>query len=281
MLPGHCKDVAVKDVSFPLTRENIDRAIEGKRAYTRCDHYVLRNCEDLAVVRVVKEEGKELFRPIVEHEVVSLPQTTVFIQDDSVDVINAPSMARIAQRHPGMTVVVQGLFNHISFIEPTEVLELMVVDVVPPSPSKLSVLVERALVSGLIDLPVVPSYHEIDLNEKVQEVTTEGVLFPCQASGLVATGMVYYLDQMPMMSGDVTLIGCDLSARIYRSLYPRDVERIEMCPQELAPRDGRKCLVKCCKVRDGFQIKDGMAIVPWGATVLEVAGAINALFSPP
>lgn len=281
MLPGHCKDVAVKDVSFPLTRENIDRAIAGKRAYTRCDHYVLRNGEDLAVVRVVKEEGKELFRPIVEHEVVSLPQTTVFIQDDSVDVINAPSMARIAQRHPSMTVVVEGMFNHISFIEPTEVLELMVVDVVPPSPSKLSVLVERALVSGLIDLPVVPSYQEIDLNEKVQEVTTEGVLFPCQASGLVAPGNVYYLDQMPTIAGNVTLIGCDLSARIYRTLYKDEVPRIEMCPQELAPRDGRKLLVKCCKVRDGFQIKDGMAIVPWGATVLEVAGAINALFSPP
>lgn len=273
--------MAVKDVSFPLTRENIDRAIAGKRAYTRCDHYVLRNGEDLAVVRVVKEEGKELFRPIVEHEVVSLPQTTVFIQDDSVDVINAPSMARIAQRHPSMTVVVEGMFNHISFIEPTEVLELMVVDVVPPSPSKLSVLVERALVSGLIDLPVVPSYQEIDLNEKVQEVTTEGVLFPCQASGLVAPGNVYYLDQMPTIAGNVTLIGCDLSARIYRTLYKDEVPRIEMCPQELAPRDGRKLLVKCCKVRDGFQIKDGMAIVPWGATVLEVAGAINALFSPP
>jgi len=281
MLPGHCKDVAVKDVDFPLTKESIDSAIEGKKAYTRCDHYVLRNGEDLAVVRVVKEEGKELFRSIVEHEVVSLPETTGFLRDDSVDVINAPSMARIAQRHPGMTVVVQGMFNHISFIGPTDVLELMVVDVVPPSPSKLSVLVERALVSGLIDMPVVPSYHEIDLNDMVREVTTEGVLFPCQASGLEATGDAYYLDQMPTISGDVTMIGCDLSARIYRTLYKQDVPRIEMCPQELAQHDGRKCLVKCCKVRDGFQIKDGMAIVPWGATVLEVADAINALFSPP
>jgi hypothetical protein len=281
MLPGHCKDVAVKDVDFPLTKENIDRAIAGKKAYTRCDHYVLRNGEELAVVRVVKEEGKELFRHIVEHEVVSLPDSTVFFRDDSVDVINAPSMARIAQRHPGKTVVVQGSFNHISFIGPTEGLELMVVDVIPPSPSKLSVLVERALVSGLVDLPVVPSYIEIDLNDMVKEVSTEGVLFPCQASGLEAPGKVYYLDQMPTIPGDVTLIGCDLSARIYRTLYKEDVPRIEMCPQELAQHYKGNSLVKCCKVREGFQIKDEMAIVPWGATVLEVADAINALFSPP
>ena len=177
MLPGHCKDVAVKDVSFPLTRENIDRAIEGKRAYTRCDHYVLRNCEDLAVVRVVKEEGKELFRPIVEHEVVSLPQTTVFIQDDSVDVINAPSMARIAQRHPGMTVVVQGLFNHISFIEPTEVLELMVVDVYPPPVQALG-----GRGAGVVSGPHRPAgtiYHEID-STRSPGGHHRKVSFPCQ-----------------------------------------------------------------------------------------------------
>ncbi len=53
-----------------------------------------------------------------------------------------------------------------------------------------------------------------------------------------------------------------------------------MCPQELAPRDGRKRLVKCCRVREGYQIKENLAIVPWGATVQEVADAINALLAP-
>lgn len=31
MLPGHCKDVAVKKVEFDLTAENIEREIQGKR----------------------------------------------------------------------------------------------------------------------------------------------------------------------------------------------------------------------------------------------------------
>jgi hypothetical protein len=133
----------------------------------------------------------------------------------------------------------------------------------------------------MVDLPIVPSYQEIDLNRLAEGVTTEGVLFPCLASGLRSQRTMYYLDQVPTIDKEVTLVGCDLSGRIFASLYRRDVPRIDMCPQELAPKDGRKRLVKCCKVRDGFQIKGDLAIVPWGATVQEVADAIKALFGSP
>ncbi len=279
MLPGHCKDVAVKEVDFPLTREDIAREIAGKKAYTRCDHYVLRNGEDMAVVRVVKAEGKELFRPIIEHEVIALPDSIAYVEDPEADVLNAPAMAALSREHPGKTVVVQGLFNHISFLQPGEMMDLQVLDVVPPSPSKLSVLVRRALESGMVDLPVVPEYREIDLNALAREVRTEAVLFPCQASGLTSDRPMFFLDQVPVIDRDVTLVGCDLSARIYRTLYRKDVQRIEMCPQALAPNDGRKRLVKCCKVREGYQLKGDLAIVPWGATVQEVADAIKALFA--
>lgn len=279
MLPGHCKDVAVKEVGFPLTKENIAREIAGKKAYTRCDHYILRNGRDLTVVRVTKQNGVELFRPIVEHEVIALPEDIVFIEGSTVDVLNAPAMAMLSKEHPGKTVVVQGMFNHISFVQPDNIMELEVLDVVPPSPSKLSVLVEKALGSGMVDLPVVPTYREIDLNTLARDVLTEGVLFPCQASGLTSDRPKYFLDQVPVIDKEVTLVGCDLSARIYRSLYHKDIGRIEMCPQALAPKDGRKRLVKCCKVREGYQIKGDLAVVPWGATVQEVADAIKALLA--
>ncbi|WP_019177143.1 DUF7714 family protein [Methanomassiliicoccus luminyensis] len=279
MLPGHCKDVAVKEVDFPLTKTSINAAIKGKKAYTRCDHYVLRNGADMAVVRVAKADGMELFRPIVEHEVIALPRDVVFIEDDSVDVINPSMMARVAKKHPGKTVVVQGLFGHVSFFSPQELLELSVLDVIPPSPSKLSVLVERALSSGMVDLPIVPTFENIDLSELAKGVATDAVVLPCKASGLRSDRKMFYLDQVPVIDAEATLVGCDLSARIYRSLYNEKIERIEMCPQELAPKDGRKRLVKCCKVREGFQIKGDLAVVPWGATVQEVAQAITALFS--
>ena len=279
MLPGHCKDVAVKEVDFPLTEACIDEAIRGKKAYTRCDHYVLRNGNDVAVVRVAKAEGKELFRPIIEHEIVALPQDVVFVEDERVDVLNPTMMAIVSRQYPGKTVVVQGLFGHVSFFSPQEVLELHVLDVVPPSPSKLSVLVERALSSGMIDLPVIPTFEEIDLTKLAEGVSTEAVVFPCKASGLRSDRKALYLDQVPTIDAEATLVGCELSARIYRSLYRKEIKRIEMCPQELAPRDGKKRLIKCCKVREGFQLKGDTAIVPWGATVQEVAQAVTALFS--
>lgn len=280
MLPGHCKDVAVKKVDFDLTAENIEREIQGKKAYTRCDHYVLRHGGDVAVVAITKAEGMELFRPIVGHRILALPDDVDFVIDPTVDVINPSSMAKVAEAHPGRTVVVEGLFGHVSFAQPDEIIHLDVLDVVPPRPSKLSVLVERALLSGLIHFPVVPRYEEVDLNELAADVKTPAAVFPCEASGLTSERKAYYLDQLPDVSEEATLVGCDLSARIYRTLYHRDIARVEMCPQELAPRDGRKRLVKCCRVREGYQIKGDLAIVPWGATVQEVADAINALLTP-
>lgn len=280
MLPGHCKDVAVKKVDFDLTVENIEREIQGKKAYTRCDHYVLRHGDDVAVVAITKAEGMGLFRPIVDHRVLALPDNVDLVIDPTVDVINPSSMAKVAEAHPGRTVVVEGLFDHVSFVMPDEIIRLDVLDVVPPRPSKLSVLVERALLSGLVHFPVVPRYEEIDLNELAADVKTPAAVFPCEASGLTSEKKAYYLDQLPDVGEEATLVGCDLSARIYRTLYHDDISRIEMCPQELAPRDGRKRLVKCCRVREGYQIKENLAIVPWGATVQEVADAINALLAP-
>ena len=280
MLPGHCKDVAVKKVGFDLTAENIEREIQGKKAYTRCDHYVLRHGNDVAVVAITKAEGKELFRPIIGHRVLALPDEVDMVVDETVDVINPSAMAKVAEAHPGRTVVVEGLFGHVSFVMPDEIVRLDVLDVVPPRPSKLSVLVERALLAGLVHFPVIPHYEEIDLNELLSNIGTAAVIFPCEASGLNMERKVYYLDQVPDVAEEATLVGCDLSGRIYRTLYHRDIARVEMCPQELVPRDGRKRLVKCCRVRDGYQIKDDLAIVPWGATVQEVADAINALLTP-
>lgn len=144
MNPDHCKDVSLRHVDFSLTVDNIARNIAGKKAYTRTGYMILRHGEEIAVIKVIKQGGKDLFRPISGHEIVSLPEDTVFIRDEAIDVLNASQMARKAREHSGKTVVVSGMFNHVSFLQEENLLDLFVVDVVPPSPSKLSVLVERA-----------------------------------------------------------------------------------------------------------------------------------------
>ena len=277
MNPDHCKDVSLRHVDFPLTEENIAGNIDGKKAYTRTDFMILRNGEETAVIKVTKEKGKDLFRPICGHEVVSLPDDTIYLKDETIDVLNQSQMARVARQHQGKTVVVSGMFNHVSFLQEENLLDLFVVDVVPPSPSKLSVLVERAFSTGLVDLPIVPHYQDVDLNELERKVTAKGVMFPCRASGLESKRKVFFLDETPVLEEEVTLIGCDLSRRIYRSVYKREAGAIDMCPRNLAKTKG-KTLVKCCSVKEGFVIDGDVASVPWGATVLDVVGAINSLF---
>lgn len=278
MIPDHCKDVSLRSVDFRLTPENILKNSRGKKAYTRTRYIVLRNKNDFAVVRVEKENGVELFRRIVSVEVVSTPSDTVFIDDPSIDVLNLPQMARLSALNKGKTVVVSGMFNHVSFIKDAERLELRVFDVVPPKPSKLSVLVEKALNSGLVDLPVVPVWENLDLNVIAENVRTPAVVFPCRASGLRSEKKVYFLDETPRVETESTLIGCDLSKRIWRSLYRTKIKHLDMCPRDMAPKDQAARLVKCCKVKEGYELEGRTAVVPWGATVADVSAAISTLF---
>lgn len=277
-LPDHCKDVSLRHVDFPLTRENILSSFQGKVAYTRTDFMVLRNGEDTATVRVIKRGGKDLFRPIIDLEILSLPEDTVFIHDEGIDVLNMSQLARLVRENGGRTVVVSGMFSHVSFLKAERLLDLRVLDVVPPSPSKLSVLVERALSSGLVERPIVPSYVDVDIMEKERMVRTPGVIFPCRASGLSSEKRMFYLDETPTIDVESTLIGCDLSRRIFQHIYRRPIEFLDICPQNLAPRDGVPTIVKCCKVKEGCVIEGSVASVPWGATMMDVVQALQALF---
>jgi len=170
------------------------------------------------------------------------------------------------------------MFSHVSFLKAERLLDLRVLDVVPPSPSKLSVLVERALSSGLVERPIIPSYVDVDIMEKERMVRTPGVIFPCRASGLSSEKRMFYLDETPTIDVESTLIGCDLSRRIFQHIYRRPIESLDICPQNLAPRDGVPTIVKCCKVKEGCVIEGSVASVPWGATMMDVVQALQALF---
>lgn len=277
MLPGHCKDVSLREVDHELTPEAIAVAMRGRKAYTRSDYMVLRNGDDHAVLRLRKEEGKGLFRPVISAEPLSLPEDTVFVRDPSMDVINPSALLRLSMRHPGKTVVVEGMFNHLNFVHRLEGLPLRVVDDVPPSPSKLSVLTEMALASGFLDLPIVPEVVDIDIRSFLPQVGTEAVMFPCRVSGIGAGMPVYFLDEAPELGHEVTLIGCHLSKRIFESLYRREPPFINVCPKDHVPDDGVPTIVKCCKVKEGFEAEGVLRSVPWGATVPEVAEAVRSL----
>ena len=274
----HCKDVSVREVGFPLTSEKIAENMSDWKAYARCEFLILRNGDEYAVLRVTKEDGIGLFKKVIDYEILSLPEDTDYVCDGSIDVLNIPSLAKIQSEHPGKGVVIEGIFSHMVFIRDLEPMMLEVIDDVPPSPSKLGVLVRKALDSDFINLPIMIHEIVIDMGSKVSDVRTEAVMFPCKVSGLKADIPTYYLDGSPELGHDVTLIGCNLSKRIFESLYRRTPEFINVCPADYVKGE-RKTIVKCCKIREGHVIDGNIAKVPWGATVPEIVDAINDLFS--
>lgn len=274
----HCKDVSVRDVDFSLDEDSISAMMEGWTAYVRTEYLVLRHGDELAVVELRKSGGDGLFRRLESFGIVSLPKDTAFVDDPSLDVLNTPALARLQLAHPGKTVVVRGMFSHINFVKGLEPVRLMVVDNVPPSPAKLGVLVDMALASGFVDLPIVKEERVIDMASCAKSAETGAVMFPCRVSGLTADVPYMFLDDAPEeVPEDVTLVGCHLSRRIFEALYRRDVPFMNVCPADYVD-EKVKTIVKCCKVKSGHVIEGNVARVPWGATVPEVVEAINALF---
>ncbi|MGI5965015.1 MAG: DUF7714 family protein [Candidatus Methanomethylophilaceae archaeon] len=274
----HCKDISVMEADFPLTEEGIRKGLTGHMSYVRAKYTVMSKDGKYAVAELIKDDGEGLFRKINSVKIISLPEDTVFVDMPEMDVLNTPERAELQKKYPGKTVVVRGMFSHISFVHDLEYKTLRIVDSVPPYPSKMDMLVRRAFESGYVDIPLVTETFNADMSERIKDVKTEGVMFPCRVSGLKSDKPYYFLDESPELKHDVTLIGCETSLRIFRELYGKDVPLINACPRDLCPRDGVKTIARCCRIRNGHILDGDTVLVPWGATVPEVAEAINALF---
>ncbi len=283
MFPSHCKEVSVKSVHFKLTEQSIKSFLAGKRAYIRTRYYVFNSGEDWAVALIVKKLSNDILQEIASVHILALPHETSFYEDPSLEVLSASVMGAAREMMGTKCVVVKGKAEHVSFFIDEPPYDLTVVDVVPPRPSKLVGLLNTALETDLQDKYVKFKTVELDLNELAQKVSTKIVMFPCRASGLTSERRVLYLDETPNLTEEeisqVTLVGCSLSVRIFNAIYGREPPLINMCPMDLAKEKGLKgpILLKCCKVKEGFEPKGDIAVVPWGARAHEVLEAVRAV----
>ena len=285
LIPSHCKVVGKLVLEGPLTREAIEAAALGKRAYRLTDFYCVTDGRGgWAVVGVRKRPGAALLLPVTRVEVLAMPGETAHVEDPAVDTTNPTAMLGAAERHApaARCVVVQGEFNHMSFVirDGTEV-RVTAFDVVPPHPSKVAALARRALATT--QLPVLLDEETADL-AALAEGVPEGrrLLFPCRASGLRLGRDVEYLDEQPPVreGEDLVLVGCQLSERIFLERYgtaPPHV--VTMCPLELASRTDRArwTLVKCCHEKGPFGFHGRVVAVPWSATRGDVAAALEEI----
>lgn len=286
VIPEHCSNVAVVEVEFPLTAESVRGAFAQRSAYVRTDFAIFRRGGDTAVARIAKQKTAGLFRPVDEVEVLSLPASTVYLEDPRVDVMNANSLATAAAAHPGKTVVVEGEFGHVNFIHREEPVRVVVFDLTPPDPAKLTTLVSRALGAFQFGRPVLAEYQGKSLNALGDELSDHRfVYFPCKTAGLSACSpaVTRYLDQPPHLRPkpeEAAVVGCELSLRIFRELFGGEPAAFtEICPalKHPDPGPGAYLFVKCCKVKPPFERSGNVFAFPWGVQLEDIVAACTAI----
>lgn len=283
MFPKHCKEVSLKKVAFPLTEEEISKNMIGKLAYKKTKFLVLNNGKDWAVVSIQRPETKELFSNIGNIDIISLPDSTKYVEDPEIDVLSPTRMIEKAEEMGVKTLVLKGKFEHVSFIHDEKAQPVRILEVVPPEPPKLVDMVRKVLYSGNVNKPVKIMPDIINLRDIVQDCKNQSVVFPCHASGLESEKDFFYLDEKPELSkkmrNETCLIGCDLSLKIFKKLYGFEPEFYNFCPKKRALKMNSTIpiLTKCCEIKEGYELIGNIVVVPWGATQKDVEEGLSKL----
>lgn len=266
-----CWSVSVEDVDAPLTDGIVD-LVRGRRVHELTEVVVLRSGRDRAVVRV-ETEGRGLMREVVDAEVLAGPEETLHVEDAEVDVFNASRMESLRRDLAATAVVVDGRYGYTGVALPEAAPTVHVVDTVPPEPPRLIEMARGIVDKAPPEPPIVLEPAPVDATEAGADVD-DPALFQCRISDLGSA----FLDDPPELSDEeaarATVVGCPVSARIFKALYGRSPELIDVCPLSNLP--GGPCLARCCKL-DGIERDGDVVAVPWGASHEQVRQALTAL----
>lgn len=285
MFPVHCNEVGVRKVGFNLREDEIRKIAVGKLVYWKTRYLLLTHNDEWAVVKV-SSEGSGLFREVCQVDVVALPKDIEYIENPLLNVLSISTMAKVASNTIKRAVIVKGAFDHMSFILGETAIVLNVYDVVPPKPSKLVDLTEKALAREGIDRPIVLMPKILDVHTLVGP-KDKIVMLPCHTSGVNLkrkNQTVLFLDEAPALScseaKSVTLVGCDLSRKVFKSQYGVLPKFRNMCPKKCALKVGSDelSLCLCCLQDCDFKREGNLLVLPWGVTSRQVEAAIKSLW---
>lgn len=277
-----------------LDPDDLVACFTGREAYMRTRFVVARlrdRPDQVALVELARDNSADLFSPAPAARVLARTEECGYLRDDRADLGIASHLAAAARRCTGARcVVVEGRYSHVSFILNPDPIDLTVVDVVPPTPSKLADQVRRVLDVAEDLPPVTVTERIIDSRELLAEARQPSpepqVLVPCRGGGIGIDGAaVSYLDERPKPVGAWTLLGCQRSRQIHDWFYGTEpVEMVDWCPRRFvgsAATDdhGELVLSRCCLLEEGVERRGGAVWVPWGGTLAEVRRAVELLVS--
>ena len=167
-------------------------------------------------------------------------------------------------------VIVQGRYEHVSFILDAAPLRLRVVEVAPPHPPKLLDQARRVL-EVAEDLPPVELEPEVvDIVESGPAASRPPVSLPVPRLGRRARGQRGLLPRRAAVAAGLGAGRLRALAQIHRHFYGDDPPYLDMCPRELVSPASGPVLTKCCQLEDRHRAGRPGGRVPWGATLAEV-----------
>jgi len=274
MIPDHCSEVSMQDADFELTQDAIESNLVGQKVYHKTNYLVLRHENGTYAVVKVSGSGYGMFKTVEHVEEISLPEETAFIKDPKADAFNHNSLSEAAERADTRVVVLETEFDHITFVVKEEPFIVNLVDVVPPYPSKLLVLAERALRQMTLSRPIKIVPKLVDITKLVQ---ADEIVYPCRATEMGEHSHAKFLHECPVISDEAVVVGCDISRKIYLSEYRKKPNLVNICPKNFTEDVEGFKLIKCCLVEGKVEVEGDMAIVPWGVKVEEIREAFRRL----
>lgn len=278
VVPGAYRGVAVASVECDLEEDPLRRHFIGLQAYRRTRYIVVRNDGRTAIVAVQKSSEDPLFSPITALQLLVGAADCVYLDEPDVDTAVPTALAQAAMTHaPGKRgVVVQGRYGHVNFIVDPSPLRVTVREVVPPYPAKLLDQTRRVLdlAEHLPPIELVPDV--IELEQLAASAPSASYLLPCRGGGISIDGATTdYLDERPGRRS-WTLVGCERSQQIHDWFYGERATQVDICPRERAGGTGA-VLTKCCLLEKHIETGDGRVVVPWGASLEQIAEALTAM----
>ena len=284
IMPSRYRQVSVAAVSS-LAPADLVAHFTGREAYRRTRFVVARldgDPERGALVELARDGSDDLFSVPEAVRVLAPAEECAYVRDETADPGVASHLARVAATRPDRRcVVVEGRYRHVSFLLNAEPVQVTVVDVVPPEPSKLADQVSRVLDSAEDLPPVAVRARIVDSRALVTEPPPDGLIVPCRGGEIGIEGVaVSHLDERPAFANS-TLLGCERSQQIHRWFYGVEAARtIDWCPRRLIGADQSLdglILSRCCMLEEGLERHGDTVMVPWGATLAEVRQALGAL----
>jgi len=281
IVPIKYRQVALATVDFELSEELLKEHFVGREAYMTTRFIVVDNGTGVALIETAKAPSDELFADIVALRVLATTDECVYISDPDADVGIPSVLARVARKEPSATcVVVEGRYSHVSFILNPAPLEVLVLDIVPPEPSKLMDQAQRILDVGEDLPPIIFTTSTVDSRQLLEAEggQAESVLLPCSATGVdFGETSVAFLDERPEKV-DWTLLGCARTRQIHQWFYDVETASIDTCPKRFLTNDSNPVmLTRCCMLQEGMEQQGQTVIVPWGSTLAEVRAGIESV----